>query len=125
MKKFLGALLVLTMVAFTSNASTNDNLPIGVEYVVSVNSVDFVVVATEVPTASVVINVADKSVNYIASVEGLAESDNFVNGNSNKVNFAKVYLPNEVGLTNKANYSETNFAKTFLPNEVGLTKENV
>ena len=81
MKKVLGALLLVIAVAFTStvSASTNDNIPIGVEYVVSVNSVDFVAVATDVPTGIVVINVADKSVNYVASVEGLVESVPIVN----------------------------------------------
>ena len=84
MKKVLGALLLVIAVAFTStvSASTNDNIPIGVEYVVSVNSVDFVAVATDVPTVPtgiVVINVADKSVNYVASVEGLVESVPIVN----------------------------------------------
>lgn len=125
MKKILGALLLVITVAFSSNAFANDNIPIGVEYVVSVNSVDFVAVATDVPTGIVVINVAESSVNYIASVEGLTESVNFVNSNSIDRNFAEVYLPNEVGLTNKTSYNGTNFAKVFLPNEVGLIKETL
>ena len=79
MKKVLGALLLIITVAFSSNAFANDNVPIGVDYVVSVNSVDFVAVATDVPTGIVVINVADKSVNYVASVEGLVESVPIVN----------------------------------------------
>ena len=106
MKKVLGALLLVIAVAFTStvSASTNDNIPIGVEYVVSVNSVDFVAVATDVPTVPtgiVVINVADKSVNYVASVEGLIKVFSLSRGNStNGTEFVKIFLPVEVGLSN-------------------------
>jgi len=84
MKKVLGALLLVIAVAFTStvSASTNDNIPIGVEYVVTVpldGDVAILNAYLDIFHPSLVFD-GEKVINKeSASVEGLVESVPIVN----------------------------------------------
>jgi len=113
MKKFFGVLSLIAVltVAFSSNAIASDvDDGVNVEYVASLNSPDFVAVVANVPILSGVFNVytvgidlrsADVSVNNIAKGEVVNSADivSRVFVNTLVTNYAKVFLPIEVGLS--------------------------
>jgi len=111
MKRIFGvlSLIAILTVAFTSQASANgiDN---NVEFVVSVDYHPNVVIAVatlEVPKVFGFINVADNSVNYIASWEGVEIPD--IDSRDSVINlndFSATHLPFEVGLLSEAFYNE-------------------
>jgi hypothetical protein len=108
MKKIFSVLsLIAILTIFSTEAVANDT-DVGVEYVASFDSPDLVSVAVvEVPTVIEFINVADSSVNYIAS-EGGVDIPDIVAGLSatSSTNYAKVFLPFEVGLLETPNLNE-------------------
>jgi hypothetical protein len=111
MKKSFGvlSLIAILMVAFTSQASANDTVDCKVEFAVT-HSSSFAVdtVAFEVPEVFGLLNFSVDELT--ASKEG-ASNANIVSSNSiisSKFgnSFAEVFLPNEVGLSEKTfNYN--------------------
>lgn len=133
MKKIFGVLSLIAVltISFASEAVASDN-DVGFEYVATTYSPDNVVVAVvEVPMFIEFINVADESVNYIASKEDVKIPD-IVSKDSviNSTNHANIFLPFEVGLSSETinfdtNNLGTNYANIYLPFEVGLTSNGV
>jgi len=136
MKKVLGALLLVIAVAFTStvSASTNDNIPIGVEYVVTVpldGDVAILNAYLDIFHPSLVFD-GEKVINKeSASVEGLVESVPIVNvalinGIVNRNLVASVEGLIKVFSLSRGNSTNgTEFVKIFLPVEVGLSNSNI